>query len=234
LLCLPLVGHTSLASTTITNPSLLRFAAAFPAESLAGNCAAMTKKELIIVGGPNGAGKSTYVAGFLEKRSCSYLCADLIASEFQHLDPISQQIAAGREFLRRIERQLLLHDDFVIETTLSGRTLRNFLTRAQTSGFSVTITFIYLDSASTSVGRVTERVRRGGHDVPEADIRRRFSRSLSNFWHVYRKIADQWAIIYNAGSGPVEVAFGYRDEFAISDDGLFHRFLELAEAQFNG
>jgi predicted ABC-type ATPase len=191
-------------------------------------------KELIVVAGPNGAGKSTFIAEFLLERPCPYLSADLIATEFPHLDPVSQKVAAGREFLRRMEAQLSKADDFVVETTLSGRTLRNYLTRARAAGFSVSITFIFLDSADTSVERVRERVRRGGHDVPEPDIRRRFTRSLSNFWTTYRKIADQWTMVYNAGDCPVEVAFGYRDEVAVSDEVLFLRFLQLAEVQGNG
>lgn len=66
----------------------------------------MPTKELIIVGGPNGAGKSTFVAGYLSERPCVYLCADAIATEFPRLDPASQRVAAGREFLRRFDGQL--------------------------------------------------------------------------------------------------------------------------------
>ena len=63
----------------------------------------MSKKELTVVGGPNGAGKSTFVSAFLAGRPMPQLCADSIALEFQHLDPIERQVAAGREFLLRIE-----------------------------------------------------------------------------------------------------------------------------------
>jgi predicted ABC-type ATPase len=147
------------------------------------------QKELLVVAGPNGAGKSTFVAEFLSERPMPYHCADVIAQEFSSLDPAVQQFAAGREFLRRIERQLNHDEDFVIETTASGRSLRNYLHRARAAGFSVTIFFIYLDSADHCVARVQERVLRGGHIVPEEDIRRRFSRSLANFWLIYRQIA---------------------------------------------
>ena len=147
----------------------------------------MPTKELTVVAGPNGAGKSTFVAGFLAEHPCPCLSADLIATEFPELDPLSQQFAAGREFLRRAEKQLNADEDFVIESTLSGLTLQNFLTRAHTAGFEITIVFVYLNSADTCVERVKERVRRGGHHVPEDDIRRRFARSLTNFWTIYRK-----------------------------------------------
>lgn len=137
----------------------------------------MATKELIVVGGPNGAGKSTFVASFLFETPIPYLCADAIATEFPDLDPMSRQIAAGREFLRRMESQLVKDESFAVETTLSGRTMRSILTRAQAAGFKIAIVFIFLDSADTCIVRVRERVRRGGHNVPEEDIRRRFSRS---------------------------------------------------------
>ena len=194
----------------------------------------MPAKELIVVAGPNGAGKTTFVAGFLAERACPYLSADLIATEFSALDPVSRQFAAGREFLRRIEQQLSAGEDFIIETTLSGRTLRNFLARAQAADFSITVLFIFLDSADTCVARVKERVRRGGHSVPEDAIRRRFARSCANFWHIYRQIADQWVVTYNAGNGFVEIAFGILGEFAVSDEDVFNRFHELVGLERNG
>jgi predicted ABC-type ATPase len=194
----------------------------------------MPNKELIVVAGPNGAGKSTFVNGFLAERGCPYLCADLIATEFKHLDPVSQQIAAGREFLRRANEQLSLHQVFIIETTMSGRTLANYLERARVVGFRITIMFVFLDSPDHCVVRVNQRVRRGGHNVPEEDIRRRFARSCANFWHTYREIADQWEMVYNSSSGFIEVAIGITDDFAVSDEELFRVFLELAEVELNG
>jgi predicted ABC-type ATPase len=136
--------------------------------------------------------------------------------------------------LARIDQQLAAEDDFIVETTLSGRTMRNTLAKAQTAGFNITIFFTYLDSADTSVARVKHRVRHGGHNVPEEDIRRRFTRSCANFWHIYRQIADQWTVVYNAERRFIEVAFGIPDEFVVSDENLFRRFLELAEGESNG
>jgi predicted ABC-type ATPase len=188
----------------------------------------VTQKELLIVGGPNGAGKSTFVAEYLQQHPRPYLCADLIATEFPHLDELARQIESGREFLHRIETHLAGGDSFIIESTLSGRTLRKFLLRAQNSGFSISMVFVYLDSPLTCVDRVRQRVRRGGHHVPTADVHRRFNRSCANFWHIYRKIADTWAVYYNAGSEFVEDAFGQSDVFAVCEDELFRRLLEFA------
>jgi predicted ABC-type ATPase len=188
----------------------------------------MAGKELIVVGGPNGAGKSTFVASFLRDRRCPYLCADLIATEFPDLDPISQQIAAGREFLERIEQQLGLNDDLIVESTLSGRTLRNQIAKARSVGFSIVIFFIYLDTPDACVLRVRQRVRRGGHHVPEDDIRRRFSRSLANFWQIYREIADYWYMVYNSIGEYKWVASGEMDAALVHEEFEYRQFLRLA------
>jgi hypothetical protein len=66
------------------------------------------------------------------------------------------------------------------------------------------------------------------------DIRRRFTRSCANFWGFCRKIADQWLLVYNAGEGFDELAFGIGDDFEVSDEDLFDRFLELTEMDDNG
>lgn len=194
----------------------------------------MPQKELLVVGGPNGAGKSTFIAEYLKQLPRPYLSADLIATEFPNLDQFARQIEAGREFLRRIELQLPRGEGFIIESTLSGRTLRNFLLRAQFAGYSISFVFVFLDSAATCVDRVRQRVRGGGQNVPAADVHRRFTRSCANFWHLYRQIADTWVVYYNASSEFIEVAFGYPEGFAVCDDPLFHRFLKFAGDEEHG
>lgn len=187
----------------------------------------MPNKELLVVGGPNGAGKSTFVASYLGERPWPYLCADLIATELSHLDELARQVEAGREFVRRSEAQLSLDVDFIIESTLSGRTLKSYLERARSAGFTITIVFVYLDNAETCVARVRERVRGGGHNVPEADIRRRFVRSCRNFWHFYREIADYWYVIYNSSGDFRRIASGEQNESSILDAQAFGSFLRL-------
>jgi predicted ABC-type ATPase len=188
----------------------------------------MSNKELIIAAGPNGAGKTTFVTGYLSELKCPYLSADLIATEFRHLEPMERQIAAGREFLVRSETQLIAGGDFIVESTISGRSLRKFLERAKAAQYHITIFFVYLDSADTCVARVRQRVRRGGHDVPEEDIRRRFTRSLANFWHLYREIADYWYIVYNSIGEYKWIASGDTESTVIHLADEFKQFLQLA------
>ena len=44
--------------------------------------------------------------------------------------------------------------------------------------------YVGLASADAHIERVRQRVRAGGHDIPEADVRRRYSRSLINLVHL--------------------------------------------------
>jgi predicted ABC-type ATPase len=188
----------------------------------------LNTKELLVVGGPNGSGKSTFVAEYLQRHPRPYLCADLIATELTHLDEFARQIEAGREFLRRIEQQLATGESFIIESTLSGRTLRNFLRRAQAIGFEITIVFVYLDRPESCIERVRDRVRRGGHHVPEEDIRRRYTRSGANFWRIYREIADYWYVVYNSGGELQWIATGEPTAIQVQDKSEFLNFLRMA------
>jgi predicted ABC-type ATPase len=55
--------------------------------------------------------------------------------------------------------------------------------------------------------RVSRRVSLGGHDIPEATVRRRFGRSLQNFFSHYRLLADSWILFDNSGAAPTVIAF---------------------------
>lgn len=68
--------------------------------------------------------------------------------------------------------------------------------------------FLSLPSPEEAIDRVAERVRQGGHDVPEDVIRRRFASGWSNFMNLYRHEVDEWLLYDNGGSGPVLIERG--------------------------
>jgi len=54
-----------------------------------------------------------------------------------------------------------------------------------------------------AIARVKQRVREGGHDVPDAVIRRRFYAEWHNFETLYRDLADDWVLYDNSGEQPL-------------------------------
>lgn len=64
-----------------------------------------------------------------------------------------------------------------------------------------------MPAVSLALTRVRDRVLRGGHNVPETVVRRRFERSIRNFQLRYRPLSDSWMLFDNAGTTPVVVAF---------------------------
>ena len=188
----------------------------------------MDISRLIVVGGPNGAGKSTFAIDYANAQGVHYFGADSIAKELAPYDPFSVRVRASQQFLERISRALEHRQSMVIESTLAGKSLRRFIESANRAGYQTNILFTFLNSADTCVNRVLQRTRQGGHNVPEIDIRRRFRRSIINFWHIYRPLADVWMLVYNGGESPEHVAFGYGDTQIIRNHellALYHSHL---------
>ncbi len=84
---------------------------------------------------------------------------------------------------------------------MSSRSFVPFLRRLKAQGYQVAIYYFSLASPSLAMRRVKLRVAMGGHDVPADVIRRRFDRSLSNFFSLYMPLADRWALFDNSVTG---------------------------------
>ncbi len=187
----------------------------------------MAQKQLLLVGGPNGAGKTTFATQFLAQRPGVYLGADAIAAELSPHDPYAARIEAGRQFLHRLDELLAGDQDFIIESTLAGLSLRHALECAREAEFEVIVAFVFIPTPDFSVARVAERVRKGGHNVPETDVRRRFTRTAVNFWNVYRQLADEWQLFYNGDGNFIRTVTGRDDRESIYQPELYSRFLGI-------
>lgn len=158
----------------------------------------------IIIAGPNGAGKTTFAREFLLREAgvIHFVNADLIASGLSPLRPELAARQAGRLVLTELSRLAKAHKNFAFESTLSGRTYLQFLTQWKAAGYRIEIVFLSLPSVQLALQRIATRVRQGGHDVPRADVIRRFDRSWENFHALYRPLAHAWAIYDNSGPAP--------------------------------
>jgi len=139
-------------------------------------------KQLIIVAGANGSGKTTFAIPYTKEKGYAFLNADEIAKELEQQGYEQAMIKAGRIFFKNLNEWLNEGKSFVVETTLSGTYINKVAERAIAKGYTVKVIYIFLESAELCVQRVEDRVKKGGHDVPIADIKRRYGRSLVNFW----------------------------------------------------
>ena len=184
---------------------------------------------LVIIGGPNGAGKTTFARVAASRLSLRYAAADLIADELGLGREGADAVRAGRLFTARVRVAVSHGESLLVESTLSGLVTRRLIRRARASGYRVSVGFVYVDSVAACIRRIRARVQRGGHPVPDDDVRRRFRRSLVNFWERYRFDADAWHLTYNGGEDAVRVAFGSGSRAVVIDSPNFERFLGLVE-----
>jgi predicted ABC-type ATPase len=166
---------------------------------------------VIVIAGPNGAGKSTMALRLLRDALAvsEFVNADPIAIGLSAFRPESVAMAAGRVMLARLKSLAAAGNDFAFETTLASRTFAPWLRSLRASRYRVHLAFLSLPSPDLAVARVAERVRQGGHDVPESVVRRRFDAGLRNLFALYEGIADTWQLFDNSGVGePRLVASG--------------------------
>lgn len=165
----------------------------------------VTQPKIIIIAGPNGAGKTTFAREFLpQEAGCPvFVNADLIAAGLSPFEPERAAIQAGRLTLEAIAQHIEHRESFAFETTLSGRSYARQIPQWRTLGYRVELFFLSLPSADMAVQRVAERVRQGGHNIPENTIRRRYEAGQRLLTEVYQPLVDQWVLYDNAGEEPV-------------------------------
>ena len=162
-------------------------------------------RRIIIIAGPNGAGKTTFAREFLpnEAECPVFINADLIAAGLSPFSPEAVAVRAGRLMLEQIQHHFLAGENFAFETTLSGHGYLRHIRQWQAASYRVKLIFLRLNSPEEAMARVAQRVRQGGHDIPEAVLRRRFDAGLKNFERFYAPLVDAWALYDNSGPSPV-------------------------------
>jgi len=158
--------------------------------------AAVATPQIFVLAGCNGAGKSSIGGQAFQAAGIPYFNPDLAARE-----AIAAATAQGRiltqgeanawaweEGVARLRRAIAQRGNYALETTLGGETIVGLLMEAATAGLAVNVWFVGLDSVELHVARVTQRVARGGHDIPRADIERRYVRSRLNLIRLLPKL----------------------------------------------
>ena len=177
-----------------------------------------------IVGGVNGVGKSSFT-GVLKSRT-----TDL--GVIVDVDKITAQMGGkalegGKRAIRIMEDCIRDGVSFTQETTLSGHRPKAAAKRAKEVGYYIRLYYVGLDTAEESKRRIANRVARGGHDIGEADVERRFA----GRWEALRAVlpfCDE-AAFYDNDNGFVEVAAYRNGELILEGERRPRWIAELAE-----
>jgi len=183
------------------------------------------RSRVVIFAGPNGAGKSTHADAILAALGLeTFVNADYIARGLSGRNTDAVNFEAGRIMLKRLRQLGDAGADFAFESTLSSRTFAPFLRSLKAQGYSVAIYYFALTNAQLAVRRVKLRVALGGHHVPSDVVKRRFVRSLNNFFTLYAPIADEWTLFDNSTSSSAEqVASHWENQLRINDKTIWQK-----------
>jgi predicted ABC-type ATPase len=170
---------------------------------------------IIVLAGINGAGKTTASRSLLANtlKVMTFVNADVIAQGLSGFDPGAAAVRAGEIMLEQLHDLAAQRANFAFETTLAGRTQATWLDGVRAAGYRIHLFYFWLNSPDLAIARVSARVKKGGHDVPEATIRRRYNRSIRNLFELYIPVVTGWKVYDNSATGwPRLLAKGARDQ----------------------
>ena len=153
-----------------------------------------------IIGGVNGCGKSSLTGALKAERSDLGLLIDVDKLAAQLGSPVE----GGKAAVRKIDECLEKGISFTQETTLSGARTERTIRRAKERGYTIRLYYIGLDTMEESLGRIRNRVAKGGHDIPREDVERRFSTRFADVLRIL-PYCDE-ARFFDNDNGFVEVA----------------------------
>src|SRR5215468_5819519 len=160
------------------------------------------RPHVIIIAGPNGAGK-TMLAPLLLRDTfgvMEYVNADAIALGLSAFQPEKVAREAGRIMLRHLRTLAAQRRTFAFESTLATRSYALWIRQLCQQGYAFHVLFLWLRSPELAVQRVKERVRLGGHNVPDVVVRRRYQHGIRNFFDLYLPLATSWSVYDNSVS----------------------------------
>lgn len=180
-------------------------------------------KHFTILGGVNGAGKST-LAGVLASVSDDFgtlVDADKLALQY------GGKLEGGRQAVRLIDECIQSGGDLTQETTLSGGKTARTIAEARENGYFIRLYYVALNTAEESLLRIKNRVAKGGHDIPEDTVRRRFAKRFDDLLRILPLVDE--GVFFDNENGFVHVADYRGGQLAAADENLPKWFDELKE-----
>lgn len=138
----------------------------------------------ILYAGVNGAGKSTLYRTTHYQNTMPRINTDEILREFGDWRNTADLMKAGRIAIERLNTYLQAGITFNQETTLCGHTILRTIRRAKQSGYGIELHYVGVNSPEIAKQRISERVKMGGHGIPDKDVEKRFGESLKNLHEI--------------------------------------------------
>lgn len=189
------------------------------------------RPQVAVLAGINGAGKTTASQHLLREalRIPSFTNADTIARGLNAFDVESVAVKAGRVMLEHLHELAAARRSFAFETTLSGRAYAPWLRGLAREGYAVHLFYYWLRNPDMAIRRVAERVRAGGHHVPDDTVRRRYSRSVRNFLELFRPVVTTWQVYDNSNGDRRIIAFNNSFFDTVLDPDVWDAFNRSAD-----
>ena len=186
--------------------------------------------KLYIISGCNGSGKTTASYTLLpDLLDCrEFVNSDEFAKSFSPFDPGAASVTASRYMLMKINYLLEKRADFAVETTLATRSLLKIVQEAQRLGYETAVLYLWLSSPEIAIARVRDRVASGGHNIPDAVVRRRYVMGLQYLFDVYIPVMDRWVLADNSKPPFQVVAEGSREMTYIKDSEKYEMIWQIA------
>ena len=190
----------------------------------------MILPKLYIISGCNGSGKTTASYTLLpDLLDCrEFVNSDEFAKSFSPFDPGAASVTASRYMLMKINYLLEKRADFAVETTLATRSLLKIVQEAQRLGYETAVLYLWLNSPEIAIARVRDRVASGGHNIPDAVVRRRYVMGLQYLFDVYIPVMDRWVLADNSKPPFQVVAEGSREMTYIRDSEKYEMIWQIA------
>jgi predicted ABC-type ATPase len=191
-------------------------------------------KKILMIAGPNGAGKTTMTLELI--RSCSmlyeFINADEIARGLAPKHPESMALTASKLMIKRLKELLDADQSFAFESTASGTNYVKHLKSAKARGYEISLTFLWLSKPEEAVKRVAQRVKQGGHHVPEESVARRYYSGIKNLVLHYLPLADEAFILDNSSEGASRKLIARKNKnkpIDILDRAIWEKIGEIAD-----
>jgi predicted ABC-type ATPase len=163
-----------------------------------------------------------------------FINADEIARGLAPKHPESMALTASKLMIKRLKELLDAEKSFAFETTASGTNYVRHLKSAKAKGYEVSLTFLWLSKPEEAVKRVAQRVKQGGHNVPEDAVIRRYYLGIKNLVLHYLPLVDEALIMDNSSEESSKRLIARKNRnnpLDVIDGAIWKKIEEIADEQ---